>query len=51
MLWWILTLFYVDAILFCERKVQCRTQVCLFKACQSALHETWDSLDVENCQF
>ena len=35
-----LTLFDVDAILFCERKVQWSTQVCLFKACLSVLHET-----------
>ena len=43
--------FYVDAVLFCERMVQWNTQVCLFKAHLSTLHESWDSLDVENCQF
>ena len=42
---------YSDAVLFCERKVQWSTQVRLFKACLSALHETWDFLDVENCLF
>ena len=47
----ILTHFDVDAVLFCERNVQWSTQVCLFKACLSALHETWDSPDVENCQL
>ena len=51
MLCWILTLFDVDAVHFCERKVQWNTQVCLFKVCLSVLHETWDSLDAENCQF
>ena len=40
-----------DTVLFYERKVQRSTQVRLFKACLSALHETWDGLDVENCQF
>ena len=45
----ILTLFDVDAVLFCERKVQWNSQVRLFKGCMSVVHETWDSLDVENC--
>ena len=39
-------IFYVDAVLFCKKK-----QLCLFQACLSALHDTWDSLDVENCKF
>ena len=29
----VLTLFDVDAVLFCERKIQWNTQVSLFKAC------------------
>ena len=33
------------------RKVQRSTQVRLFKVCLSALHETWNGLVVENCQF
>ena len=40
-----------DTVLFCERKVQRSTQVRFFKVCLSALHETWNGLVVENCQF
>ena len=47
----VIDIFDDDTVLFCERKVQRSTQVRLFKACLSALHETWNGLVVENCQF
>ena len=38
--------FDVDAVHFCERNSGMFNQTFM-----SVLHETWDSLGVENCQF
>ena len=48
MLCWILAIYDVDAVLFCERKVQ---YVYSNVYERSRLYETRDSLDVENFEL